>query len=112
VPRYIEMLKVGRYFRLRNGVRAIVGRNAEGNRALERLAADGDLVLRTRTVPGPVVLLIGAYDADDVTMAAGLCARYSDGRSPRVQVSLRSGAEASERDVEPIAEELLKAMRL
>jgi tRNA U34 2-thiouridine synthase MnmA/TrmU len=112
VPRHIEMLKVGRYFRLRDGVRAIVGRNAEGNRALERLAADGDLLLRTRTVPGPVVLLIGAYGEEDVTLAARLCARYSDGRSSRVPVSVRCGSTWSEREAEPIAEDLLKAMRL
>ena len=51
--RDIELLKVGRHFRLDENTKAIVGRNAMDNQTIERLAEAGDALIRVAQAPGP-----------------------------------------------------------
>lgn len=76
--RDIELLKVGRHFRLNETTKAIVGRNAMDNDTIERLTAPGDALIRIAQIPGPTVLVPGGGDAETRLLAARLCARYSD----------------------------------
>jgi hypothetical protein len=76
--RDIELLKVGRHFRLSQTTRAVVGRNAMDNGTIEKLAESGDALIRTDRFPGPTVLVPGGGDSDAILLAAGICARYSD----------------------------------
>ncbi len=91
----VELLKVGRQFRIRPGVKAAVGRKAEENRRLLQLRGPADETLRTPDVPGPVVVLSGAAGEEDRIAAARICARYSDasGRAVRVRVERPGAAE-------------------
>jgi tRNA U34 2-thiouridine synthase MnmA/TrmU len=91
--REIELLKVGRHFRLGDADRAVVGRNAMDNGTIERLAAAPDALFRIAQYPGPSVLLPGGGDEATRLLAAGLCARYSDApRDSEVVVNcLRDG---------------------
>jgi tRNA-uridine 2-sulfurtransferase len=76
--RDIELLKVGRHFRLTETTKVVVGRNATDNETIERLAEAGDELIRIDPFPGPTVLIPGGGDDDTRRLAAGLCARYSD----------------------------------
>jgi hypothetical protein len=76
----LALLKIGRQFRLRDGVKASVGKNDPDNRALAALRGPGELLLRTSGVPGPAAVVSGAATEADVALAAAICARYSDGR--------------------------------
>lgn len=76
--RDIELLKVGRHFRLSETEKAVVGRNAADNAALEPLARAGDAVIRVDSFPGPTVLLPGGGSEGTRRLAARICARYSD----------------------------------
>jgi tRNA U34 2-thiouridine synthase MnmA/TrmU len=76
--RDIELLKVGRHFRLGQTTRAVVGRNAMDNGTIEKLVEPGDALIRTDRFPGPTVLVPGGGDDDAILLAAGICARYSD----------------------------------
>jgi tRNA-specific 2-thiouridylase len=76
--RDIELLKVGRHFRLSETAKAVVGRNIMDNATIERLAEAGDALIRIDQFPGPTVLLPGGGNEDERYLAAGLCARYSD----------------------------------
>ncbi|MHB9096993.1 MAG: tRNA 4-thiouridine(8) synthase ThiI [Syntrophales bacterium] len=91
--RDIELLKVGRHFRLSETTKAVVGRNATDNDAIERLSRPGDALIRIAEVPGPTVLVPGGGDEETRLMAARLCARYSDAlRDRKVLAScLRDG---------------------
>lgn len=74
----IELLKLGRHFRLAAGTKLVLGRNQEENRAIHGLA-DKDLWLRPRRpVKGPVGLLRGPADAETKGIAAGIVSRYCD----------------------------------
>ncbi len=50
--RDIELLKVGRHFRLTETTKAVVGRNARDNDTIERLAEAGDALIRIDHIPG------------------------------------------------------------
>ena len=78
----VDLLRVGRHFRLPGGSRAVVGRNRADNEAIRAFLGHGDTLLRSVDVPGPSVLLVGTPTDDDLRIAAGLCARYADGRRP------------------------------
>ena len=111
-PRYVEMLKTGRHFRLGDGVKAVVGRNHAENQRLLELKGPGDPVLQAADIPGPVVLLIGDASGSYLAVAAGLCARYSDADRQTVSVIVESGG--TERTIEagPLDEEKITALRL
>lgn len=108
----LELLKIGRQFRIRDGVKAAAGRNVADNLALTALRGPGDLLLRTGGVPGPVMILSGDAGEADIAVAAGICARYSDGRAGRVRVIVESDAGARELLTDPIAQAELVAMRV
>ena len=76
--RDIELLKVGRHFRLSETTKAVIGRNVMDNGTIERLARADDALIRVDQFPGPTVLVPGGGDEGTRRLAAGLCARYSD----------------------------------
>ncbi len=85
----LELLKLGRQFRLGPNVKVHVGRDQRDNEAMEKLARPGDLLLKTIGYPGPLVLLPRAPADVDLTLPATLCASYSDaplGAAVAVQV--------------------------
>ncbi|MBU2055612.1 MAG: tRNA 4-thiouridine(8) synthase ThiI, partial [Proteobacteria bacterium] len=75
--RDIELLKVGRHFRINETTKIVVGRNAADNDAIERLGEAGDAVIRLARVPGPTALVSGGGSEAARMLAAALCARYS-----------------------------------
>jgi tRNA U34 2-thiouridine synthase MnmA/TrmU len=77
----IELLKHGRHFRLPSKAKVVVGRNEQENRALEELVTKNDLIFTPTKVMGPLVILRNYRDNQDIEIAAGICARYSDGHN-------------------------------
>ncbi len=108
----LELLKIGRQFRIREGVKAAVGKKYEHNLALAALRGPGDLLLRTVSVPGPVVIISGAANDADIAIAAGICARYSDGHAGQVRIIIESDDAVREMLTEPIAQSELVARRV
>lgn len=76
----IQLLRLGRHFRLSPVCKAIVGRNKIENEQILGLADEEDILLRVPNVGSPVTLLTGQCDESAILMAAGLTARYSDAR--------------------------------
>ena len=93
----IELLKVGRHFRLDGKTKAIVGRNAMDNETIERLANRDDTLIRIASFPGPTALIPGGGDEGTRLLTAGICARYCDGPRDRELVAgcIREGSETS-----------------
>ncbi len=83
----IMLLKVGRHIRPASHYKLIVGREEGENRYLEGYRKRF-LHMRTTELPGPLALIDGAPKRRDLTLAARILARYSQGRTlPRVDVS-------------------------
>lgn len=77
--RELELLKVGRHFRLSPTVKAIVGRNRNENRVIQALKSEEDVLLHPTSIPGPIVLLTGGpLGKYEVTLGAKLVGAYSD----------------------------------
>ena len=81
--RDIELLKVGRHFRLNEKTKAIVGRNLRDNNLIEDSMKPEDALIRMSDFPGPTVLVPHGGDEKTRFLAARLCHRYSD--APRNQ---------------------------
>lgn len=79
----IMLLKVGRHLRPRPNFKLIIGREEGENRFLEGYRRQFTQ-LRTVSHNGPLALLDGHCDIDDLELAARLVARYSQGRGARL----------------------------
>jgi len=73
----IELLKVGRHFRLSGDTKAIVGRNQDDNSRILELVKENDIVLKLKDIPGPLTILKGKPTEKDIEIAGTITARYS-----------------------------------
>ena len=82
----VELLKVGRHFRLSPAAKAVVGRDEEENHRIRLLAKLGDYLFEVQTWGSPLTLLRGEADGEGIRRAAAITARYSDAPGPEVWV--------------------------
>ncbi|MBW1819336.1 MAG: tRNA 4-thiouridine(8) synthase ThiI [Deltaproteobacteria bacterium] len=76
--RELELLKLGRYFRIGPESRLVVGRNKRENESIEALYRDTDALLYCRGIPGPTAVLLGEAPEEVVERAAAITTAYSD----------------------------------
>jgi tRNA-specific 2-thiouridylase len=106
----VQLLAVGRHFRLPSGCRMIVGRYEQENEYLESCGVEG-VLLTTMDDPGPTTLVPGGPAPDEIELAARITAGYSDGRDKRaVRVEARCGGGGEVLTVEPIAREDVRVL--
>ncbi len=100
----IMLLKVGRHLRPRPHFKLIIGREDGENRFLEGYRKQF-IHLLTTSHNGPLVLLDGQVNDDDLQLAARITARFSQGRdAPHVSVQVNvPGAESYPLEVTPMA---------
>lgn len=90
----VELLKVGRQFRLSPRARLAVGRNQEDNDRLRELAGTDALHLRCVGFTGPLGVLSGTPDDADLAIAAAIVAGYGKGSGEASVEVLVTGAGA------------------
>jgi tRNA-specific 2-thiouridylase len=76
--RDIELLKLGRHFRIHADVKLIVGRNETDNAAIQALIQDRDMILHMADSRGPTVLVPNGCDETMLMTAAGFCCLYAN----------------------------------
>ena len=74
----IDLLKVGRHFRLDEQTKFVVGRNKDENEMIKAIALPDDILLQTRDHMGPVSILRGKNADMHVKFASSITLRYSD----------------------------------
>jgi len=75
----IELLKLGRHFRIAPQTRLIVGRNQDENLKLENLAQDQDyLFMPGEDTAGPTSLGRGQFDQAQIELCCSINCRYCD----------------------------------
>lgn len=93
----IMLLKVGRHLRPRPHFKLIIGREEGENRFLEGYRKQFTHLFST-SHNGPLVLIDGEVDQDDLVLAAQLAARFGQGRdAERVDVEVHTRDGASQR---------------
>ena len=76
----VHLLKMGRHFRLSPTIKMVVGRNEEENQKIETFSREDDILLKTASYPGPLSLLRGGSNGEEIEKAASITARYSKAR--------------------------------
>ncbi len=74
----IDLLKIGRQFRLDQDTKLVVGRNYNENEMIKSLAYPEDVLLEVREHVGPVSILRGKNCDNYLDFAAEVTLRYSD----------------------------------
>ena len=92
----LELLKIGRHFRLDKN-KIIVGRNKEENEMLLRLKGRNDYFFEAQDCGSPTTLLQGPKKRQAIEKAAQLTAYYSDRKTGKVHV--KYGRQALEKSI-------------
>ncbi|HEX6067463.1 MAG TPA: hypothetical protein VFZ05_01570 [Nitrososphaera sp.] len=109
----IELLKVGRHFRLTQDAKLVVGRNKEENEVMLALAEDADVVIEAKDFVGPTCILRGKSDDVVVATAASIALRYSDApKDAQSKVRIRTGGSEKEVAVSPADNDWLESIRI
>ena len=74
----IDLLKIGRHFRLDEQTKFIVGRNKDENEMIKAIALPGDILLEAKDFVGPVSILRGSNAKQHLKFASSITLRYSD----------------------------------
>ena len=75
----IELLKVGRHFRITNDAKLVVGRNKDENEVIKALATQGDIIIEVKDYVGPTCILrCKKHDHSLLKTCGAIAARYSD----------------------------------
>lgn len=95
----VELLKLGRHFRLKDEGKLIVGRNEKENNALVGLAEPGDILMDIPNFGSPIGLLIG--NGRYLNESAAILKKYSDARNEEsIKVVYKvKGAEEKEGEI-------------
>ncbi len=77
--RQLQLLSIGRHFRLSNCAKLIVGRDMRENEVLEKFfQKENDILINPESIPGPVCILVGKDINNLAEKAARICVSYSD----------------------------------
>ncbi len=93
----IDLLKLGRHFRLDDDAKLIVGRDKDENAMIKALSLPDDIILETKDHVGPISLIRGANADAHIDFAASVTLRYSDAPNEKISiVSVQKGETTSE----------------
>lgn len=80
----LNLLRVGRHFRLDDNTKAIIGRNEDENKLIEAYKREHHFRIEALDCGSPVTLLIGNATEDNLHKVASLTVRYSSARDESV----------------------------
>ncbi|WP_373897927.1 tRNA 4-thiouridine(8) synthase ThiI [Haloimpatiens sp. FM7315] len=80
LERDLNLLKIGRHFRVSEGCKIISTRTFEEGEELKVLLMEEDLVFLAKDYKGSMVVITGNAGSEDIEMAAKITARYCKGR--------------------------------
>ena len=109
----LNLLRLGRQFRLSPEAKAIVGRNESDNLRLVALRQPEDVELEVPDAGSPITLVRGRPSDADIRRAAELTARYSSSRREAlVTVTVRNGSSVGSAVVMPATVATCDALRI
>lgn len=78
--RELNLLKIGRHFRVSEGCKIISARTQDEGEILKGLIRKGDIILLAKDFKGSMVVIIGEPTSEDIEFAAKVTARYCKGK--------------------------------
>jgi len=101
----IDLLKIGRHFRLDEETKFVVGRHKDENEMIKALALPGDILLEAKDYVGPVSILRGKNAKSHVEFASSVTLRYSDAPKNKQSIISVKNGDSSEEVISECAEE-------
>lgn len=99
----VELLKLGRQFRLSPRAKLTLGRNRKDNEAIQAAAQPEHRLLHAAGFRGPTGLVSGQPGQEDLTLAAAIVAGYGKGRDEAsVRIRLQQNGQERFLDVVPM----------
>lgn len=86
----LELLKIGRHFRLSKEAKIISTRTEEEGELLKEFLRSEDLKFLTKDYNGSTVVIIGKATNEDIEFAAKIAGRYSKGKDEKI-ISIKYG---------------------
>jgi tRNA-specific 2-thiouridylase len=107
----IELLKIGRHFRLAPETKLVVGRNEEENTKIEEMASSTNILLHVPDTGSPNAILIG--NKKYLKTSAAITARYSDKKEEvQVEVTYDFQGETNKMPIKPMDQAELAKWRI
>ncbi len=107
----VRLLRTGRHFRIRPGLKVVVGRNQGENEGLERGARDEDVLVRGDDFKGPYALLRETPTPEDLQTVGRILLRYA--HRDRGTIRAQRGEQVDTLAVEgPLADPELLELRI
>ncbi|EAT16683.1 thiamine biosynthesis protein [Desulfuromonas acetoxidans] len=102
----VELLKLGRPFRLSDTAKLTLGRNQSNNEGLKKIVGDSGCLLRNQNFSGPLGVVSGQASEEDYLAAAAIVASYGKGREEaRVGVLIVENGQERVVEVAPMPRE-------
>lgn len=99
----IELLKLGRHFRLGPGNKLIVGRDEKENNELLKLATSTDYIFEPVEIAGPIAIGRGDFKTSDVFgLASQIISRYcdaSEGQTIKINLTKKDSSPKDTQDI-------------
>jgi hypothetical protein len=109
----VDLLKVGRQFRLDKETKLVVGRNKDENEMIKAIALPNDILLESRDHMGPVSILRGKNADKHIEFASSVTLRYSDApRKEKSYLIINKDKKKDEIIAEPATEESYLKFRI
>ena len=109
----IDLLKIGRHFRLDKNAKLVVGRNKDENEMIKALALQNDILLEAKEHVGPTALLRGNNIDNYVGLSASVTLRYSDAPKNKTGIVLvHKNEDATEISVKSAEETTYTKLRI
>ena len=87
----VELLKIGRQFRLSERAKLTLGRNQQDNDAIQAAAGEQYVTLRSPGIAGPLGLISGEPGEQEIKVAGAILASYGKGKDqPQVEIIART----------------------
>ena len=80
----LKLIQFGRYLRLSDGAKLLIGRDERENRLLESIAKPNDIILKLKNYQGPISVLRGSSNPETINNAAALAAYHTKYRNESV----------------------------
>jgi tRNA U34 2-thiouridine synthase MnmA/TrmU len=112
----IELLKLGRHFRLREQAKLVVGRDEKEDQELLDLAMEGDyLFIPPPEIAGPTCLGKGKFNQELLKLAGSIACRYCDYKdifNTRMVYRIIPDQEDKIIEAQPLEEDRIKELRI
>jgi tRNA-specific 2-thiouridylase len=99
----IEVLKIGRHFRLSDAAILVMGKDDRENNLVRERARGHDLIIVPIDVPGPLAVIRGAAGQEEIELACALTGRYIKRATGPVRYTVTTAAGEARGEVEAAA---------